>query len=198
MKFLPIWSLNIPKLEWEKINQNNPLENRYGHTALALNNKLYIFGGKTKYATSSILNGLEIYSFNSNTFSNNNNIGGERPENRKSHIAVFVGTQMLIHGGINETGKVLNDAYILNLNPLKWYKCVVDRICQWPKLFGHACSLVMPLNYLFNPRFNLYSFPENDIPNKKKINKRKRFIYIWRKIKRRRWNIKSIMDFNYG
>jgi len=173
MKFLPIWSLNIPKLEWEKISQNNPLENRYGHTALALNNKLYIFGGKTKYATSSILNGLEIYSFNSNTFSNNNNIGGERPENRKSHIAVFVGTQMLIHGGINETGKVLNDAYILNLNPLKWYKCVVDRICQWPKLFGHACSLVMPLNYLFNPRFNLYSFPENDIPNKKKLIKEK-------------------------
>ena len=38
--------LNIPKLEWEKISQNNPLENKYGHTALALNNKLYIFGEK--------------------------------------------------------------------------------------------------------------------------------------------------------
>ena len=166
MKYLSIYSLNLLKIEWEKINQNLQLDNRYGHTALSLNNKLYIFGGKTKYSTSSILNGLEVFSFQNNSYSNNT-ISGDNPENRRNHIAAFIGAQMLIHGGINENGKVLNDSYLLNINKLKWNKCIIDKNCYWPKLYGHASSLVIPLACLLNPKFNIYSFPQNEAIKKK-------------------------------
>ena len=182
MKYLSIWSLNIPKLEWEKINYNNPLENRYGHTALSLNNKLYIYGGKTKYSNSSVLNGLDVFSFNNNSFSNSNIIEGDHPENRRNHIAVLVGVQMLIHGGINEDGKVLNDTYLLSLSQLKWHKCIIEKniystSSNSPKLYGHACSLVIPLFYLINPKFSIYSFPENDTLKKKTTKEKGLYIF---------------------
>ena len=176
MKNLSIWSLDIQKLEWEKINPKIQIENRYGHTALAINNKLYIYGGKTKYSNSSVINGLEIFCFNSNSYSNQG-IGGESPENRRNHIAVFIGSQMLIHGGINESGKVLNDTHLLSINQLKWHKCSINKYCQWPKLFGHACSLVIPIANLYNPKFNIYSFQENENLKKKSIKEKGLFIF---------------------
>ena len=176
MKYLSIWSLNILNLEWEKINPNIQIENRYGHTALALNNKLYIFGGKTKYSNTSVINGLDIFSFQNNSFLNIS-IQGERPENRRNHIAIFIGNQMLIHGGINENGKVLNDTYLLSVNQLKWHKCIMDKNSYSPKLCGHACSLVVPLSYLYNPKFNIYNFPENENIKKKVMKEKGLFIF---------------------
>ena len=176
MKYLSIYSLNLLKIEWEKISQNLQLDNRYGHTALSLNNKLYIFGGKTKYSNSSVLNGLEVFSFHNNSYSNNV-VSGDNPENRRNHIAAFIGAQMFIHGGINENGKVLNDSYLLNINQLKWNKCIIDKNCYWPKLYGHACSLVIPLSCLFNPKFNIYSFPQNETIKKKTIKEKGLFVF---------------------
>ena len=31
--------------------------------------------------------------------------------------------------------------HILNIHQLKWNKCIIDKYCHWPKLYGHACSL---------------------------------------------------------
>jgi hypothetical protein len=45
MKIFSLWRLNISSLEWKKINSEHSIENRYGHTALSINNKLFIFGG---------------------------------------------------------------------------------------------------------------------------------------------------------
>ena len=42
MKIFTIWNLNISLLEWKKITPVNLIENRYGHTALLMNNKLFI------------------------------------------------------------------------------------------------------------------------------------------------------------
>ena len=176
MKTLSIWRLNIPLLEWKKINPENGIENRYGHTALSLNNKLYIFGGKTKYLNASYMNGLDIFSFSEKKMLNNT-IYGEKPENRKSHIAVFVGPQMLIHGGINEEGKTLDDSYLFNMHLLTWNKCIINKICQYPKLWGHSSCLVIPSQILYNPKFNIYSFPEFDTVKKKNIKKKGLFIF---------------------
>ena len=176
MKTLSIWRLNIPLLEWKKINPENGIENRYGHTALSLNNKLYIYGGKTKYLNTSYMNGLDIFSFSEKKMLNNT-IYGEKPENRKSHIAVFVGPQMLIHGGINEEGKTLDDSYLFNMHLLTWNKCIINKICQYPKLWGHSSCLVIPSQILYNPKFNIYSFPEFDTVKKKNIKKKGLFIF---------------------
>lgn len=40
---------------------------------------------------------------------------GDTPEARKNHISVLVGSQILIHGGLNSFSKCLKDAVILDL-----------------------------------------------------------------------------------
>ena len=176
MKTLAIWRLNLTTLEWKKVKTDNPIENRYGHTALSMNNKLYIFGGKTKYLNTSYMNNLEIFSFTERKIINCQ-INGEKPENRKSHIAIFVGTQMLIHGGINVDGKILDDSYLFNMHALTWNKCIINKICEHPKLWGHACCLVIPGQILYNPKFSIYSFPEFDTVKKKNIKKKGLFVF---------------------
>ena len=176
MKTLAIWRLNLTTLEWKKVKTDNPIENRYGHTALSMNNKLYIFGGKTKYLNTSYMNNLDIFSFTERKIINCQ-INGEKPENRKSHIAIFVGPQMLIHGGINVDGKILDDSYLFNMHTLTWNKCIVNKICEHPKLWGHACCLVIPGQILYNPKFSIYSFPEFDTVKKKNIKKKGLFVF---------------------
>ena len=176
MKIFTLWKLNIFSLEWKKIIPENLIENRYGHTALAINNKLFIFGGKTKYLNTSYINGLDIFSFSEKKIISPS-IYGEKPENRKSHIAVFVGSHMLIHGGINDEGKVLDDSYLFNMHTLTWNKCIINKIGIYPRLWGHACCLVIPGQILYNPKFNIYTFPEFDTVKKKNIKKKGLFVF---------------------
>ena len=176
MKTLAIWRLNLTTLEWNQVKTESAIENRYGHTALSVNNKLYIFGGKTKYNNTSYMNNLDIFSFTEKKIINSQ-ISGEKPENRKSHIAVFVGSQMLIHGGINDEGKILEDSYLFNIHTLTWNKCIINKICEQPKLWGHACCLVIPGQILYNPKFNIYRFPEIDTVKKKNIKKKGLFVF---------------------
>ena len=177
-QFMTIWSLNVPKLEWSKISQKDTIDNRYGHTAIALNNKLYIFGGKTKYENSSVTNGLIIFSFNDYKYSIPE-IGYLKPEPRRSHISILIANQILIHGGINEENNILNDCYLLNINPLKWHRANIDISSKSPKLYGHAACLVIPIIILINRKFNIYNFPEG-INNNKKVNQIKiKGLYIF-------------------
>jgi N-acetylneuraminic acid mutarotase len=176
MKTLAIWKLNLTTLEWQKVTTENYIENRYGHTALSLNNKLYIFGGLTKYLNTYYMNNLDIFSFTEKKIINNQ-IYGEKPENRKSHIAVFVGAQMLIHGGITDEERILDDSYLFNMHTSTWNKCIINKICDKPKLWGHACCLVIPGQILYNPKFSIYSFPEFDTIKKKNIKKKGLFIF---------------------
>ena len=176
MKYLAIWRLNINILEWEKINIENKVDNRYGHTALCLGNKLYIYGGKTKYLNTNYMNGLDIFSFQEKRFINFN-IYGEKPENRKNHISLFLGVQMFIHGGINEEGKILDDSFLFNIHTLTWSKCNISKMCFFPKLYGHACSAVLPGNILYNPKFSIYSYPELDTVKTKNIKKKGLYVF---------------------
>jgi len=82
MKSLSIWSLNLEKLEWKKLQTNGLMANRYGHTGVIYQNKIIFFGGKTKYLNMSYLCGLEIYSMTDYTF-NSPSVGKISPETRK-------------------------------------------------------------------------------------------------------------------
>ena len=46
---------------------------------------------------------------------------GDFPEPRKNHIAVLIGCQILIHGGINSFSKSLKDSIILDLCKFFFY-----------------------------------------------------------------------------
>ena len=126
MKTLTIWGLNLETLEWTKIKTNGFSNNRYGHTGIFYQNKIYFFGGKSKYQKNSLPCGLEVFSISDGTFSIPSE-GKLIPEDRRNHIAELLGNQILIFGGISNTNEILNNAYLLNLNPLKWYPCSINR-----------------------------------------------------------------------
>jgi hypothetical protein len=58
------------KLEWTKVNQDIQTNNRFGHTSIIYQNKIYLYGGRTKYGGSFVSPGLEIFSLNDKCFIN--------------------------------------------------------------------------------------------------------------------------------
>ena len=158
MKSLAIWSLNLEKLEWKKLQTNGLMSNRYGHTGIIFQNKMVFFGGKTKYLNMSYLCGLEMYTISDYSF-NSPSVGKISPETRKNHIAELLGNQMFIHGGLNEANEILNDCYLLTLNTLKWNICSISKYTPAPKLYGHASCIVIPHTLLFHHKFTIYSYP---------------------------------------
>ena len=158
MKSLAIWSLNLEKLEWKKLQTNGLISNRYGHTGIVFQNKLILFGGKTKYLNMSYLCGLDIYSMPDYSF-NSPSVGKLSPETRKNHIAELLGNQMFIHGGLNESNEILNDCFLLTLNTFKWNICTISKYTPAPKLYGHSSCVVIPHMLLFHHKFTIYSYP---------------------------------------
>ena len=159
MKLITIWGLNLDKLEWTKIPTNGFSNNRYGHTGIFYQNKIYFFGGKTKYQKLSLTLGLEVFSLSDNLFSNPY-AGKLNPEPRRNHIAELLGGQMLIYGGITNSNEILNDCYLLNLNPLKWVPATINRFTPGPKVYGHSSSVVIPNEILNSHKFSIYLYPE--------------------------------------
>ena len=177
MKNLSIWSLNIDKLEWTKLNINGVAYNRYGHSAIFYQNKLYFFGGKTKYLNLSNCCSLEIYNLNDGTFTTPN-VGKISPEPRKNHIAELLNNQIFIHGGINDENQILSDCYILTLNPLRWNLASINKYAPAPKLYGHTSCIAIPHTLLFHHKFNIYSYPTLE-PGKVSTVIKEKGIYIF-------------------
>ena len=177
MKTLTIWILNLEKLEWKKININGYSFNRYGHTGVFYQNKIYFFGGKIKYQKNSMTCGLEVFSFTDNQFTSPSP-GKLVPEPRRNHIAELLGNQMFIFGGITNSNEVLNDCFLLNFNPLKWYTCVISKYTPGPRLYGHTSCVVIPQFMLKNHKFSIYSYP-NIEPGKANSLIREKGIYIF-------------------
>ena len=177
MKVLTIWGLNLEKLEWTKINTNGFSNNRYGHTGIFYQNKIYFFGGKTKYQKSSSILGLEVFSLSDGQFTIPS-AGKLNPEPRRNHIAELIGGQIFIYGGINKSNEILNDSYLLNLNPLKWVPTSISRYTPGPKVYGHSSCVVIPKDILTSHKFSIYSYPELE-PGKANNLIKEKGIYIF-------------------
>ena len=167
MKGMSIWSLDLEKLEWNKIPQDIQTNNRFGHTSIIYQNKIYLFGGRTKYGNSYVSPGLEIFSLSEKCFINQEAEGNIVPEPRKNHIAELIGNQMFIHGGINENNIILNDCFYLNLNlnQLKWCHIPINKNYPSPRLYGHASALVLPKEFYNSNKINLFNIPETENAN---------------------------------
>ena len=177
MKSLTIWSLNLEKLEWTKLQTNGLIANRYGHTGVVFQNKIYFFGGKTKYLNMSYLCGLDIYSISDYSF-NSPLLGKLAPETRKNHISELLGNQMFIHGGLNESNEILNDCFLLTLNTLKWSICTINKYTPAPRLYGHSSCVVIPHMLLFHHKFTIYSYPNLE-PGKMSNLLKEKGIYVF-------------------
>ena len=177
MKSLAIWSLNLERLEWKKIKSNELLNNRYGHTGIVYQNKLYFFGGKMKYLNIDNLCWLDVYSLNDYSY-NSPETEKLSPEPRKNHIAELLGSQMFIHGGINESNEILNDCFLLTFSSLKWNICTINKNTPAPKLYGHSSCVVIPHLMLFHRKFSIYSYPNLELGKLNNLIKEKG-IYIF-------------------
>ena len=86
-------------------------------------------------------------------------VGKLEPEQRRNHTAELIGSQIFIFGGINNSNEILNDSYLLNLSPLKWMTCIINKFTPGPRVYGHSTSVVIPREILKNHKFSIYSYP---------------------------------------
>ena len=163
-----LWKYNLLSNTWANIETNFTPEPRHGHTGILYKNKYYIFGGK--YINSNILAKLDIFDLSTNSWSTNN-YNYFLFKIRRNHIACLIGSQMLIHGGVDENDEILDDSYLLNLtNNLIWSKTSIMPILIPPKLAYHSCCLVITSDILYNNKFSIYRIPNSFIA--KKLNSR--------------------------
>ena len=176
MTAMTIWHLNMEKLEWSKIPQNEYTHNRFGHTAVIHQNKIYFFGGRAKIDKGLYYPGLEIFSVNEGIYYKPILGKLNSPVPRRNHISILIDEQIFIHGGITENNEVLSDCHLLNLNPLKWMKVSLNTRTPGPKVYGHTACVVVPKQYIISHKFNLYTFPDLEVVNCK-IKKKGLYIF---------------------
>ena len=177
MKEMSFWSLNVKNIEWKKIPSINTTNNRFGHTTIYDENKVYIYGGRFKEKNKSILVGLEIFSLKENKFYKPN-IQNE-PQDRRDHVALYINDHMLIHGGVNANNEILSDCHLLSLQNLKWSEALIEQYTPRPKVYGHTCCLVIPFKLLNHKNFNIYKFPDIETSNNHLEKIKKKGIYIF-------------------
>ena len=162
------WKFNFLNNIWTNLDSNYIPEPRRGHTGIIYKNRYFIFGGK--YLNTESYAKLDIYDFSTNSWLNNiyNYFIFKL---RRNHIACLIGSQMLIHGGVDETGEILDDSYLLNLNSnYIWAKTSIMPILIPPKLAYHSCCLVIASDILYNNKFSIYRIPNSFFA--KKLNSR--------------------------
>lgn len=164
MKVMSLWKLDLFSLQWEKIQQKNFSSSRFGHTCVCYQNKLFLFGGRTKYANSSLFTGFDIFSLN-DSYWITSSASKSMPKFRRNHVSDLIGTCMIIHGGVCDSGEILSDTYLLNFNPLKWVQCSIDLYYSPPALYGHTSAVVLPGEMMNNNKFSIYKFPETGLAN---------------------------------
>ena len=165
MGIMTIWYLNMDKLEWNKVPQKENTNNRFGHTSIIYQNKIYFYGGRAKIDKALYYCGLEIFSLNEGLYYKPMLSKLNSPTLRRNHIAILIDEQIFIHGGVSENNEILSDCHLLNLNPLKWLKVSINRRSQNPKLYGHTGCVVVPKQYLINHKFNIYAYPDLEVVN---------------------------------
>lgn len=172
-----IWSLDVLNLTWKRIQAKNMSYNRFGHTCVCYQNKLFIYGGRTKFnsdnkETTDLLNGLDYFNLDDNIWYSPAIPSKNAPRPRRNHIAEIIGSQMIIHGGINENEEILDGCHLLNLsNPLKWIKVSISSFMKGPCCYGHAAALVVPLAIRNSYRFSIYKYPDNTVTKTNSLDK---------------------------
>ena len=136
---------------------------RYGHTAVLYQKKLFIFGGKTKNHNYYFLADLDIYNIETDSWTSPILYTKNTLDLRINHIADQIGGHMIVHGGISENGVILSDTCILSFSPLKWQQCTISEEHLGPALEGHSSCLVLPHELKFNPKLNIYKYPDVNI-----------------------------------
>ena len=155
-----IWKFDSNEKSWTSIEPIGLInELRYAHTGVLYHRNLYIFGGK--YFKGVNFGDIEIFNLDKKCWSFPKLESEKRIPLRRNHVSCSVGNTMFVHGGMTEEYLFLDDMYILNYKPLKWYDVDINNSdIKIPPLAFHSCCLVMPEVIVHNPKFNIYSMPD--------------------------------------
>ena len=83
-----------------------------------------------------------------------------RPNIRRNHISLLIGTHIFIYGGISANKEILNDCWIYDLKLCQWEN--IQSIGRSPPPLAHHCScLALEKDLLINDTFNIYHKPKN-------------------------------------
>ena len=194
-----LWICDLATMMWTKIKKkSNPLI-RYGHISVLdrLESKIFVYGGRTKYDKLSNLIigdntnafcGMEYFDIKLNKWFRPS-IGEETgyPPLRRNHIGEILGNQLIIHGGIDEYGDILNDVFFININNIesnkeRWTSLMISSIIPGPYVYGHSSALVLESEIIKSSKANVYYFPDDDKVYNKNIPKNRiklKGIYIF-------------------
>ena len=180
-----LWVYNFQKNIWKKEEENeneSPLP-RYSHTMSYYNDNIYIFGGSISYQHLLIHNrenNISIFDTKTKKYYYPLCINSRNVPWRKNHIGIGVGNTLLIYGGINDEGEILNDFWVFEYMKLKWNPLEYRSLIKIPYLAYHsACLVIKSRAVLYHNEFNVYKIPEGNI-NKNVKNKPKiEGIYIF-------------------
>ena len=183
-----LWLCDLATMVWDKIKKKtNPLI-RYGHISVLdrSESKIFVYGGRTKYNKLSNLIlgdntnafcGMEYYDIKLNKWFRPL-IGDETgyPPLRRNHIGEILGNQLIIHGGIDEYGDILNDVFFININNIesnkeRWTSLMISSIIPGPYVYGHSSALVLESEIIKSSKANVYYFPDDDKVYNKNIPK---------------------------
>ena len=155
-----LWRFDPFEKSWTSIEPVGLMnELRYAHSGVLYHRNLYIFGGK--YFKGVNLADIEIFNLDKKCWIFPKLESEKRIPLRRNHVSCAVGNTMFVHGGFTEDFTYLDDMYILNYKPLKWYDIDINNTdVKIPTLAHHSCCLVMPEMIVLNPKFNIYSMPE--------------------------------------
>lgn len=126
-KFTPIdvYVFNTHTLQWKKIPTPDPsgpdFEHvpfmRYGHTVVAFQGRIYLFGGRNDLAPCN-----DLFCFDVSTWRwSRPKVTGPLPERRDGHTACVIHGFMYVFGGFEEAyDRMDNSVYTLNLRTMEW------------------------------------------------------------------------------
>lgn len=170
----------LDKTIFNKINPDNQSPNpRFGHTSTLFNKKIYLIGGKIKLNNDlSLMAEIDIFNLGKIKLNIEDKhwtspllISKNYLKLRRNHIAELVNNQVFVHGGFDEDDNIISDSHLLTLMPnIKWSKVSLLSKTITPALAGHTSCLVIPSDLKSNPKFSVYSTP-NEHRGFKKIKK---------------------------
>ena len=152
----------IDNFSWTIINTRVEPLPRYGHTAVLYKKEIYIYGGSTDI-TFIGREDIVIYDIEKKRFKiEEKTFNKANFKWRRNHTADMVGNHMVIYGGIDDMGNILDDLWALDLNlTLRWN--FIDTKGKQKALAHHCSTLIVSSEKKNHPQFNLFKFP--DLPS---------------------------------
>ena len=156
-----MWLFNFIQFEWKKMKlSGDDITPRMSHTAVMYNRNVYFFGGLCKRLNHRFHPDVEVLSVDKSEVRSPNLKTKLYMKIPRGHVAVLIGSQMVVHGGYSEEDQIMSDTACLSLQPLKWSSILISSESSGPALAHHSACLVAPYEIRNSPKASLYFLPD--------------------------------------